>query len=285
MQRALGATSRQLFPIGLGAMPLSIAGRPEPEQAEATIAAALEAGVELIDTADCYCLDDDFGHNERLVATTLRRLGRQDVLVSTKGGIVRPDGRWESDARPAALRAACEASLRRLQCEQLSLYHLHAPDPQIPFAESVEELARLREEGKIAAVGLSNVSREQAELAQRIVPVTTLQNRCNVYAKQDLRNGLVKWCEQQRITYLAYSAVGGHNGHVRLRDDEVLKTIANRHDTSVFCVALAWLLAKSPAVLPIPGASRPASIRASASATGITLSADEIAAIDALPDQ
>lgn len=286
MRRTLGATERELFPIGLGAMPLSIEGRPDRQQAEATVAAALEAGVDLIDTANSYCLDNaDFGHNEALIGATLRQLGRAEVVISTKGGIVRPDGRWESDARPASLRAACEASLRRLQREQLALYHLHAPDPRVPFMDSVGELARLRAEGKIDCVGLSNVSRQQVEAAQTAVPITTLQNRCNVYAKQDLTSGLVAWCQQQQITYLAYSPVGGHNGHVRLRDDEVLKTISNRHDTSVFCIALAWLLAKSPAIVPIPGASRPASINASASAVEIALNEDEIALIDRLPDQ
>ena len=284
-RRTLGKTTLDVFPVGLGAMPLSIQGRPRPSGARAVLDAALDAGVDFIDTADSYCLDNgDIGHNERLIGDCLRSRGAIDTtVVATKGGIVRPGGNWTNDASPAHLRGACEASLANLGVEAIALYYLHAPDPAVPFEESVGELARLRDEGKIAHIGLSNVGRTEVRSALEITPIAAVENRCNVLEKADIANGFVDWLASERITYVAYSPAGGHNGHVRLGDIDKLGEIAAAHGASVYEVALAWLLTH-PNIVVIPGASRAASIRSSATAASLQLSASEIDSLAAIPD-
>ena len=158
--------------IGLGAMQLSISGRPDHDQGVATIHAALDAGVTLIDTADAYCLDDsETGHNERLIGAALRSWGGDpsDVLVATKGGHVRPEGRWEVDGSPDHLRAACDASLTALGVEAIGLYQFHRPDPSVPYAESVGVLGDLLDAGKIRMAGISNTSPGQIREAQEVL--------------------------------------------------------------------------------------------------------------------
>ena len=286
MKRVIGNTGIAVFPIGLGAMPLSLRGRPSEEQAEAVVLAALAAGVEFIDTANCYCIDNsDFGHNERLVAKMVGRSSDTDrITIATKGGLTRPQGRWETDGRPASLRKACEQSLESLRVETIDLYQYHAPDLAVPFPESIGELARLREEGKIANVGLSNVEQHHIKIARKIVPIASVQNKCNVLYKKDLANGLLDYCGVEGITYIPYSPVGGGQGHKRLPSVEMLSEIARRHDSSVYCIALAWLLHKGDHVLPIPGASRVTSIADSVKAVDIRLSAEEVVSLDTLTE-
>ena len=182
--RALGAGAPAVPAVGYGGMHLSLQERPPEQESLRVIRAALDAGVRLIDTADVYCLDDtDIGHNERLVAAAVRGWDGpvEEVLVATKGGLTRPGGRWERDGRPEHLRAACERSLRALEVDRIQLYQLHAPDPAVPFEESVGALAELRREGKVRWVGLSNVSVAQIDAAQAIVPIAAVQNRLNPY--------------------------------------------------------------------------------------------------------
>lgn len=286
MARQLGDTGIAVFDIGLGAMPLSIHGRPGAEQADAVVRSAVDAGVTFIDTANVYCLNDaDIGHNERLLARSLKAVARRtDIVVATKGGLTRPRGSWQSDARPDSLRQACERSLRDLGVDCITLYQLHAPDSKVPFEDSVGALAHLREEGKIRHVGLSNVGRNEIERAAALVPVTSVQNRCNVIDQGDVRSGLVEFCAERGITYIPYSPVGGHHGHARLAKQPKLARIAERHHASVYALALAWLLAQGPHVLPIPGASRVESIRDSVRAPGIVLSADDLTELGRLPE-
>ena len=157
--RPLGSSGLTVGAVGLGGMYLSIRERPSEEDAIRTIHASLDAGITLIDTADVYCLDQrDIGHNERLIARALRDRAHGGVVVATKGGLERPNGAWTRNARPAHLREACERSLEALGVQRIDVYQLHAPDPRVPFADSVGELAKLRSEGKIAHVALSNVS-------------------------------------------------------------------------------------------------------------------------------
>lgn len=278
MKRFIGSTGLAVFPIGLGAMPLSTSGRPDPEHGTAVIHAALDAGVTLIDTANVYCVDDaDIGHNERLIADALRsRSGRDDLVVATKGGLTRPEGRWERDGRPEKIRAACERSLRDLNVEAITLYQLHAPDERVPFADSVGALARLKAEGKIRHVGLSNVTRDQLDAALGIVPVASVQNRCNLFDQLDLDNGLIDYCGRKGVAYVPYSPVGGGNGHVRLENHAAATKVARSHSASVYAVALAWLLSLGNHVIPIPGASRVASILDSVRAVDLELTAVEI---------
>ena len=279
MTRTLGSSGIQVHPIGLGGMPLSIKGRPDEARAMATLSAALDAGLDFIDTADVYCYDDnDIGHNERLIRRALDRHPRgSEVVVATKGGLTRPGARWVTRATPAHLMAACDRSLKALGLEQIALYQLHAPDSDVPFEDSVGALRDLRQAGKIAHVGLSNVSVDQIRAAAAIVPIVSVQNRCNPYDLRPFTDGVVAHCEAQGIAFLPYSPVGGGRGVARLREDPALNAIGARHDASAPEVALAWLLTKSPMMIPIPGASRPHSALSSLRAARITLTEADVA--------
>jgi len=282
--RGLGPGAPAVSVVGYGGMHLSIEGRPPDDQGVRVIRAALDAGVTLIDTADVYCLDQhDIGHNERLVARALAGWSgtRAGVTVATKGGVVRPQGRWESDARPAHLRVAAERSLHALGVERLDLYQLHAPDPKVPLTESVGELARLRDEGKVRWIGLSNVSAAQVREAQTVAPITTVQNRLNPFFRESIANGVVRYCAEQGIGLLAYSPTGGGRLNRKLPGHPVLAAIAGRTGHSAHAVVLAWVLAQSPTVIVIPSARTVEHALDSVGAAELTLSPDDLAAIDA----
>lgn len=248
------------------------------------LAAVLEAGGTLIDTADAYCLDErDVGHNERLIAEALGawRGDRSRVIVATKGGVVRTGGRWETDGRPAHLRAACDHSLAALRTERLDLYQLHAPDPKVPFAESVGAMAELQREGKVRWVGLSNVSVPQIRAAEQIVQITTVQNRLNPFFREALESGVLEYCAANGIGFVAYSPTGGGRLNRKLPSHPVVASIAARRGVSPHAVVLAWVLAQSPAVLAIPSARTVQHALDSLSAADLTLSGPDLAALDA----
>ncbi|RPI58448.1 MAG: aldo/keto reductase [Lysobacterales bacterium] len=215
------------------------------------------------------------------MAKALRAAKRSDVLVATKGGLTRPGGRWEVDCSPAWLRRCCEQSARDLGTP-IPLYYLHAVDPAVPLADSVGELVRLRDEGKIGAIGLSNVDSRQLDEALRLTTIAAVQNRCNVLDRRDFDNGLVDRCRELGIAYVAYSPVGGHWRHTRVNDDATLARVAEKHATTPYVVALAWLLAKGGHVLPIPGASKVASIKSSLTAQNVALDSSDLAVLDKL---
>jgi len=269
----LGRTGLVITRIGLGAMPLSIQGRPDREVGMEVIRRTVELGVSWIDTADVYCFDDDdIGHNERLIHEALVAVGaRDDVLVTTKGGLARPGGRWETMGSPDHLRAACERSLRALSTERIDLYQFHAPDPPVPFEASVTALAELREEGKIAAVGLSNVSLRELQKAASIVPVESVQNLYNPWDRSDEESGLLDYCDLSRITYIPYSPVGGGSRVHDLRESPALQGIGRNVGASPEELVLAWMLGQTGTLAPIPGASRPESIESSVRAEGLAL--------------
>ncbi len=280
----LGPSAPLVSVVGYGGMHLSIEGRPSVEQGLAVIHAALDAGMTLIDTADVYCLDHtDIGHNERLIARALKEWpGQRDaILVATKGGMIRPGGRWERDGSPRHLRAACEASLKALGVAQIALYQLHAPDPAVPFEESVGALAALKEQGKIRHVGLSNVSVEQIRRAQAIVPIVSVQNRLNPYFREALTGGVVEYCGQQGIGFLAYSPTGGGRLTRKLPAHPVLSRIAARLGTTAHAVCLAWVLAQGKTVIAIPSARQVAHAKSSADSAGVVLSAGDLQEISA----
>jgi len=270
--------------VGLGAMPMSLAGRPDEARSLRTIHAALDAGVTLIDTADAYCLgESEVGHNERLVAKALASWpgGRDGVLVATKGGHTRPGREWGLDGRPEHLRRACEASLRALGVEAIGLYQLHRPDPKVPFAESVGALAELRAAGKVRMVGLSNVSVDQIELARRIVEVASVQNELSPRFRRS--EGELAWCAAHHIAFLPWSPLGGiGRGGMLGQRHSAFAEVAGRRGVSPQQVALAWELAKAPVVIPIPGARRPETIADSAAAASLRLDDDELDRLDAL---
>jgi aryl-alcohol dehydrogenase-like predicted oxidoreductase len=278
--RKLGETA--VFPIGFGCMPLSVPGRPDEAQAIRTIHAALDAGVNLLDTADAYSDgEEDVGRGERLIARALRDVpAAERPLVATKAGHTRPGGRWELDGRPEYLRGACEASLRALETDTIDLLQLHRPDPATPFAESVGALAELLEEGKIRHVGLSNVTVAQLEEAEAIVEVAAVQNELSLEYVEPLRNGEVAACAERGIPLLAWSPLGGASGAADAGSSApAVGRIAAERDVSPQRVALAWLLSLSPTVLPIPGSRRPETILDSVAAVDLQLSGEEIAAI------
>ncbi|MBN8611393.1 MAG: aldo/keto reductase [Deltaproteobacteria bacterium] len=277
--RTLGPTGIEVSLLGLGGMPMSISGRPAEAQSIAVIHRALELGVTLIDTADVYCLnDDDLGHNERVIAKALATYAgdRSRVLVATKGGLERPNGAWTVNGRPAHLRQACERSLRALHVERIALYQLHAVDDRVPIEDSVGELARLRSEGKIEHLGLSNVDANEIDRAIAIAPIVSVQNRFHVRDRRGaIDNGALAKCQALGLAFLPYSPVGGSRGKSRLGQDPTLLRIASKHGASPHEIALAWLLGLTPSLLPIPGASKVSSIESSVRAAAITLDDDD----------
>lgn len=281
--RSLGPRAPEVSCIGYGGWPLSD-GDPRPSQAEAVraIHAALDGGATLIDTADAYCRHEgEVGHNERLVARALATWSgpREEVIVATKGGYVRPDGRWEANGRPEHLRRACDRSLLALGVDRIDLYQLHRPDPEVPFDESVEALAELVAEGKIRWLGLSNVSLEQIRRAREIVEITSVQNRLNPFFREAVEDGVVGYCDAEGLGFLAYSPLGGGRLNEKLPHIEALEPIAARHRASPHAVTLAWVLAQGPNVIVIPAARQPEHVADSQAAAGVELDDEELAAI------
>jgi aryl-alcohol dehydrogenase-like predicted oxidoreductase len=260
---------------------MSIQGRPTREASIRVLHAALHAGIELIDTADAYCLDeDDKGHNERLVGEALRQWpGGREVVVATKGGLRRPGGRWVHDGRPKYLKEACENSLRALGVEAITLYQLHAPDRRVPFTDSVGALADLRQEGKILHAGLSNVDVDQLLKAEAVVPVASVQNQASPFHPEGLIDGVLEACQERGIAFIAYSPVGGWRAG-RTAHERALQEVGRRSGATPHQVAIAWLLQKSEALVPIPGASKVRSAVDSAAAAEIQLDRADVALLD-----
>ncbi|MGA5523550.1 aldo/keto reductase [Streptomyces pseudogriseolus] len=271
--------------IGLGGMPMSIEGRPDESRSLATLHAALDAGVTLIDTADSYHRDaGEVGHNESLIAKALSTHERGgDVLVATKGGHLRPgDGSWTLDGSPEHLKRACEASLRRLGVEAIGLYQFHRPDPRVPYAESVGAIRDLLDEGKIRMAGISNANPAQIRQAQEILGgrLVSVQNQFSPAFRSSEPE--LELCDELGVAFLPWSPFGGISRAGELGSSYApFARVAQTHGVSAHQVCLAWMLAKSPVVVPIPGASRPESVQDSVRAADLTLSAEEIAELDA----
>ena len=257
--------------MGFGAMRITGHGvwgdPPDIDRAKATLRRVVELGVTFIDTADSYGPEV----SERLIAETLYPYP-DDLVIATKGGLVRPGpGRWEADGRPGHLREACEGSLRRLRLDQIPLYQFHRPDPRVPLAESLGALAALKDQGKIRHIGISNVSEAQLRTAQQVTPVVSVQNRYNA---ADRKSGsMVDLCEQEQLAFLPWAPIQQADGN------PAVTQAAKRHDASPRQIVLAWLLARSPQMLPIPGSGSPEHVEANVAAASIELSADEVAAI------
>ena len=261
--------------LGFGAM--RITGRgiwgepPDRDEASATLRRAVELGVNFIDTADSY---GPFV-SERLIAEALHPYP-DDLVIGTKGGMTRSGpGQWGTDGRPQHLRAACDESLQRLRLEQIPLYQFHRPDPKVPFEDSVGMLAELKNEGKIRHIGLSNVTEAQLDQAMRLTPIASVQNRYNPVDRTS--EAMVDRCETESITFIPWAPIesGG------IDHDRAITRVAKTHGATAHQVALAWLLARSPGMLPIPGTGSVAHLEENMGATSLHLSPEEIAALSA----
>ncbi|MFC9336683.1 aldo/keto reductase [Streptomyces sp. NPDC057020] len=278
--------------VGLGTMPLSVEGRPDEARAVATVHAALDAGVTLLDTADSYHPPDGTpGEGELLVARALASYGAgsDGVLVATKGGRGRTaDGGWTVDGRPGHLRRAAEASARRLGSTPIGLYQLHKPDPAVPYAESLGAMRELLDAGTIRLAGVSNVDTEQILLAREILGdrLVSVQNRYSPAVRTS--EAELRLCAELGLAFLPWSPLGGISrssldGPSAQREDPefgAFHRVARARGVGPQRVAPAWLLARSEAVLPIPGASRPESARDSAAAGALVLTAQEVRELD-----
>ncbi|MFD9487118.1 aldo/keto reductase [Streptomyces sp. NPDC059991] len=285
--RALGDV--RVGAIGYGAMPLSIEGRPDEARALATVHAALDAGMTLLDTADSYYAPGgEPGHNELLLARALASYGgdTDGVLVATKGGRGRTrDGDWSVDGRPEHLKRAAKESLRRLGTEAIGLYQLHKPDPAIPYADSLGALRELLDDGTVRLAGISNADAHQIRQAKEILGdrLVAVQNRYSP-AVRDAEPEL-RLTAELGIAFLPWSPLGGISrssldGASGMAADSSyagFHAVADARGVSPQQIALAWLLDRSPNVIPIPGGSRPESVRDSAAAADLVLTGQELA--------
>jgi aryl-alcohol dehydrogenase-like predicted oxidoreductase len=276
----------QVSAIGLGAMPMSIEGRPDESRSIATIHAALDAGITLIDTADAYHLDSsDIGHNEMLIAKALNSYGgdTSGVLVATKGGHLRPGGgAWTQDGSPKHLKQAAEDSLKRLGVDAIGLYQFHRPDPKTPYEESIGAIRDLLDAGKIRQAGISNANPEQIRLANEILGgrLVSVQNQFSPAFRSSEPE--LDLCDELGIAFLPWSPLGGISGASDLgKKHPAFHALASELGVTPQKLTLAWMLAKSPVVIPIPGSSRPETIRDSYSAVELTLTPDQVATLDA----
>ena len=269
--------------IAIGCMRLSIDPDRDDEHAIDVLLTALDGGVTLLDTADCYCLDDnDTGHNERLIAHALAswRGDRATITVATKGGIVRPEGRWEPDGRASHLSSACEGSCEALGVGTIDLYQLHVPDPRTPFATSVRALASLQRGGLVRDIGLCNVTVGQIEEARRIVEVAAVQVELSVWHDGGILSGVAGYCQVNRLPLLAYRPLGGRKSKPRTAVDPVLGAIAAQHGATPFEIALAWLRDLADGIVPLPGVTRVESVRSVVRAHDIRLTDADRRALD-----
>jgi len=263
--------------LGFGAMRITGEGiwgwPPDRENALKVLRRATGLGVDLIDTADAYGPDT----SELLIAEALHPYPK-GLVIATKGGLTRPGpGEWVPNCRPEHLKQAVEGSLKRLRLERIDLYQLHTVDPKVPIEESLGALKQMQDAGKIRHIGLSNVDPEEIARARKIVPIVSVQNRYNIEDRKS-ENVLV-YCEKENLGFLPWFPIGGGSG---LKPENPVNLAAKAHGVSVYQVALAWLLARSPVMLPIPGTSSLTHLEDNVAAAKLKLTPEEWKAIDAI---
>jgi pyridoxine 4-dehydrogenase len=265
--------------MGFGAMRITgpgIWGEPKDSaEARRVLRRAVELGVDFVDTADAYGPEV----SERLIAEALHPYP-QGLVIATKGGLVRPGpSEWVPDGRPEHLREACEASLKRLKLARIDLYQFHRLDPKVPLEDSIGELARLQKEGKIRHLGVSNFTVEELARARRVTPIVSVQNRYNIADRASA--DVLAVCEHEGLAFIPWAPIarGSSDTLESSAASKALDALAKAHGVSVFQAAIAWLLAKSPAMLPIPGTSSVAHLEEDVAAARIKLSASELAAL------
>jgi pyridoxine 4-dehydrogenase len=258
--------------LGFGAMRITGPGiwgdPPDRDRAKAALRRAVALDVTFIDTADSYGPEV----SERLIAEALYPYP-EELVIATKGGLVRPGpGQWVPDGRPEHLREACEGSLARLRLDRIDLYQFHRPDPDVPITESIGALAELKDEGKIRHIGVSNVSEDQLREAERVTAVVSVQNRYNVVDRSS--EAMVDLCDQEMLVFLPWAPIEETGA------SPAVLAAARRHGVTERQVALAWLLTRSPQILPIPGSGDPDHVEQNVAAASIELTAEEIRAIN-----
>lgn len=273
--------------IGLGTMPMSLSGRPPESQAIETIHHALKLGITLLDTADSYCLDEsDKHHNERLICKALQQYDgdTSQVFTITKGGLMRPNGEWVPNGNPDHLRQTIQESFAALGGEKpIDLWLYHSPDPNYSIKESLTPAKEAVDAGLIRFVGVSNFSVNQIKQAREVVDIVAVENQYHLWHRNPEFDGVLEYCEQEALTFLAWSPLGGVGGKRRTSNVDaipVLTELAAAKGVSIYCILLAWLRAKSPVVVPVVGARKPTSIADSASSVAVQLSDAEVKQID-----
>lgn len=280
--RNLGRTSLKISSMAYGNMFLSLGGRPNENESIKLIQAALDQNINLLDTADVYCLNEtDIGYGERLINSIIKDYyGTLPFIVATKGGMERPEGKWKANGRPDHLKRACESSLKALGVDCIDIYQLHQVDDKVPFEESVGCLKELKESGKIRAIGLSNVSLNQIQRACRITDIISIQNQCNLYDPIDFHEGVIDFCEQENITYLAYSPLCSKKYHHLIQNSPIVLKTADKYAANPFQIAIAWLLNKSSAIVPILGTTKLPNLLENLASEQILLKKEDILQLD-----
>lgn len=280
----LGNTDVNISGIGLGGMPMSLRGRPPELQAIEVIHRALDLGVALIDTADSYCQDEsDKHHNETLIGKALKQYQGDvsHVVVATKGGLMRPNGNWTRNGNPDHLRQTIRVSFESLGGEKpIDVWQYHSPDPNYTIEESLTPAKEAVQAGMIRFVGVSNFSVEQIKRARDVVDLVSVQNQYNPWHRQPEFDGVLEYCEKESLTFLPWSPLGGSSRVSKLEDISVISELAKEKGVSVYAIVLAWLQAKSPCIVPIPGASKTSSIEDSVRSLEVKLSPEEVQQFD-----
>lgn len=282
--KQLGKSGVYVSAIALGGMPMSLSSRPPESESLQVIHRALDLGVTFIDTADSYCKDEsDKHHNEKLIHKALQTYSgdASNVVVATKGGLMRPNGSWTRNGNPEHLRKTIKESFEALGGNKpIDVWQYHSPDPDYTIESALKPAKEAVKEGLIRFVGVSNFSVEQIKQAQDVVEIVSVQNQYSPWYRQPEKDGVLKYCEQQQLTFLPWSPFGGSRRHSDLQDIKAIAQLASSKGVSVYCIVLAWLRSKSPCILPIPGASKVSSIEDSVRAVDVKLSDEEVQRID-----
>jgi len=264
---------------------MSLSGRPTESQAIAVIHRALDLGVTLIDTADSYCQDEsDKHHNEELIAKALQQYTGdiRSVTVATKGGLMRPQGAWTRNGNPHHLRKTIRESFEALGGQKpIDLWQYHAPDPSYTIEAALAPAKEAVEAGMIRFIGVSNFSVEQIKRARDTVEIVSVQNQYNPWHREPESDGVLEYCETEKLTFFPWSPLGGSRRATSLQDVPAIAKLAAEKNVSVYCIVLAWLMGKSPCVVPIPGATKVSSIEDSLRAIEVKLTDEELQQISA----
>ena len=280
----IGKSGISVSAIGLGGMPMSVYNRPSELQSINVIHTALDLGITFIDTADSYCKDEsDKHHNERLIYKALQTYNgdTSNVVVATKGGLMRPNENWTRNGNPEHLRETIRVSFEAFGGNKpIDIWQFHAPDPDYSIEASLSAAKIAQEAGMIRMIGVSNFSVEQIKQARDVVDIVSVQNQYSPWQRQPETDGVLEYCENEGLTFIPWSPFGGRRRHDSLTDIPAIAKLAQEKKVSVYCIVLAWLRCKSHCILPIPGASKTTSIEDSVKSVDIKLSEAEVERID-----